>query len=268
MASKQPKQAQTTATRVAQAAPAASKPTFIFFKMPWCGHCITFDQGTGQKAPQWGLLEADAELKAKVTMKRVVWNSRPDGGPIAPLPAEYQSLVTYGPFFWLESGRDAKTGKPLGLVYRGENSAPAIKAWILKTIATDELFVSASKNQAAPHVVPAVVNRPKAPAPKVPVAAPSVVPAAAIAPVPKAAPVAAPKGVAIPKGLSADLNGRLKAMRATPATATVDDEPQNDVAVVVSPKAPSAKTGPGGEPKFSYRRPGTQARLAFKSEEA
>ena len=41
----------------------------------------------------------------------------------------------------------------------------------------------------------------------------------------------------------------------------------NPMANKVVPVAPSPHTSPGGEPKFTYRRAGTQPRLALKIED-
>jgi len=146
---------------------ATAKPTFLFFKISWCGPCKTFDIGIPEKnvPAQWPIMEADKELNSIVNLKRYEWNSMPERGAVKPLPKEYQPLVTYGPFFFLEAGRET-SGKPVGVIFRGNASAQALKEWITQTLATNELFAHFKVKKR--NVVPAALNHPslmgKAPA--------------------------------------------------------------------------------------------------------
>ena len=140
---------------------ANTKPKFVFFKMPWCGHCVIFDQGDKNRnmPAVWPQIEADKELNSRVTCKKIVWD--PKATPKVALPNEYDGIVTHGPFFWLESGVDPKTNKSIGIEYKGERSHKAIKEWIYKTIETDSNFKTFKSRPA----VPGVNTRPTKPIP-------------------------------------------------------------------------------------------------------
>jgi hypothetical protein len=211
-----------------------------------------FDEGsaaTGQPA-QWPIMEADEELKSVVRMRRIIWNGNAKAPPLIPLPAEYQGLVTHGPFFWLEAGRDDK-GKPVGVVYRGESKVSALKEWIFTTIKTDKLFVHYSAGKKQRQVVTASTNRPTQQLPSKALTQPGA---------PKVPQTYQQQG-----GL--DRRPRPAAQVVLESADGSDDEPME----ARRPPAaqPSPHTAPGGSntpPQFSYNRPGTQPRLAFNEE--
>ena len=244
------------------------KAKFIFFKMPWCGHCIHFDKGIPEKGipPQWPIMENDAELKRICDIKKMEWNGVKERGPLKALPAEY-NFVNYGPYFWLEAGRDA-SGKPVGITYRGEAKAEILKAWIIKTIATDPAFAGVRGGQTTSEkkpkpVVAATVNRPTN-------QAPSVVPSGNK---PGLQPSRAPQR-------GNDVDERLKAMRIQvkqekpEKTERFEKAERKHVAhdAVQQHRAPQqAVSRSGSSPQeektttFSYKRPNTKIRLAYRS---
>jgi hypothetical protein len=104
-----------------------AKPALIFFGMPWCPHCRRFEEGG------WKEMEKDVQLKNAVSLRKIDWNTR-QGHPIRPLPEEYK-FVNYGPYFWLEAGRDAN-GKPVGLTFPTSERATYenVKKWVASTL--------------------------------------------------------------------------------------------------------------------------------------
>jgi hypothetical protein len=145
---------------------ATKKPTLYFFKMPWCYHCVTFDEGrpaeNGKPATraEWPAMLNDPELNQLVSVKKVVWNGSADRGPLIAKPPGYE-FVNYGPYFFLEAGKD-EAGKPLGVTFRGDDrTAAGLKAWVKTTIATDPAFAQAKAAAKKERItVPAALNHP------------------------------------------------------------------------------------------------------------
>jgi hypothetical protein len=265
------------------------KPIFVFAKMPWCGHCVKFDSG------QWQILagdeqkhtHGDPELKKVVDLERIIWNSDRQRGAVLPLPEKYRELITYGPFFWLEAGVNAK-GKPIGVEVKvapvnGERTAASVKAAILHQLNTNPIFARATAVTATP--VPAGILTPT------PGAAPRRQVVAATVTRPGAASIAAPARVptkvqqrgyvqepAAPTPKAAELSARLSKFKApspagrkAPAEAQADNQDDEDTPqIVAKPKKVTAKIAeakvdepePTG-PRFSYKVKGAQPRRAL-----
>lgn len=101
-----------------------SKPKFIFFKMIGCGHCDAFYGDPTEETSTWAQLKSDVELKKKVDIVLMEWNSH------KPLPNEY-SFVDYGPYFYLQNGLDSTQGFEMEGVPRTHD---AMKEWILEKL--------------------------------------------------------------------------------------------------------------------------------------
>lgn len=226
----------------------------IFFKMPWCPHCVHFDVGdprTGMP-PQWPILQNDPALKGRVTFKRIEWNEQTGGKyPIMPRPKGYE-FVNYGPYFWLESGKDA-SGRPVGSTYKGQASPKDIASWILSIIDSRDAVATPSTSQPIKIEIP--LNKP--PQPKGPVNQATVL----------------PKGAAVPRGPLVNKNqpsiikarpapggdealaAKLRAMKVDTPAARPPTRGNNNVPAAM-PSVPSTEEDGDSRPIFSYRRKG------------
>lgn len=150
-----------------------SKPTFYFFKMIGCGHCVYFDEGNpsaGMQA-QWPLLKNDKELQGIVKLEKYEWNPRKDanGNQLIPMLKGYR--INYGPAFCLEVGKKSD-GSPDYIEFQEvengvkmwDRSAAGLKKWIMSKL---EVGVKGGKmNGQAPKPAAPKLAAPKSPAGK------------------------------------------------------------------------------------------------------
>ncbi len=129
------------------------KPTFAFFKMLGCGHCVTFAEKPSAEKSGWAQLLRDPDLQSKVNFVMYEWGSvKNEKNELVryKLPEEYK-FVKYGPYFYLHASKNAKNGhefKPGADSPYKDRSAATIKKWILDNIKKDTSLSAVSQSSA------------------------------------------------------------------------------------------------------------------------
>lgn len=265
--------------------------------MIYCGPCKAFNGEIAGMPSQWEILLKDQQVNSMVNLKRIEWNGWEQSGPIVQLPKEYQGLVNFGPFFWLEAGRDA-SGKPVGIVFRGQASAESVKKWITESLAKETMFAHFKAKKR--NVVPAALNHPSVTGRSAsktqeqlktvqqPQSAPTTTKKVSTGrshkpssshsshtshsthsshkeqPKASTAPSSSTNAKFKPatSSSSSGQDKRLRQMKPATFEQTSGDESSEEEQTMTKP---SPHTTPGGSSSFSYNRPGTKLRLAFNS---
>jgi len=133
---------------------ASQKPTFIFFKMLNCGHCVQFAEKPTPETSPWAELLRDKELQAAVNFVRYDWGTEKaaNGGIVQhKLPEQYK-FVNYGPYFYMHNASSVNNG--LEFKDSGPRTPANMKKWILENLRKDPQLSASRRVEATPLPVP------------------------------------------------------------------------------------------------------------------